>query len=99
MFDHMKETHPGSAGHTLEEFIEGEQTREHTLWMWFSEMQEKEKKKKKKKKRKYKDDDKDEDDLDDTYHPSQDYNDDSQVDPEFRPTKRELKEADREGDS
>ena len=29
----------------------------------------------------------------------QDYNDDSQVDPEFRPTKRELKEADEEGDS
>ena len=34
-----------------------------------------------------------------TYHPSQDYNDDSQVDPEFRPTKREVKEADEEGDS
>ena len=30
---------------------------------------------------------------------SQDYNDDSQVDPEFRPTKRELKKADKEGDS
>ena len=55
-----------------------------------------EKGKKKKKKKKYKDDD--EDDDDDTYHPFQDYNDDSQVDPEFRPTKRELKEADREGD-
>ena len=91
----MKETHLGSAGHTYEEFIEGERTREHTLWMWFSETQEKEKKKK----RKYKDDDEDEDDLDDTYHPSQDYNDDSQVDPEFRLTKRELKEDDREGDS
>ena len=60
-------------------------------------MQEKEKKRKKKKK--YKDDDEDEDALDDTYHPSQDYNDESQFDPEFRPTKRELKEADREGDS
>ena len=59
-------------------------------------MQRKEKKKKKKKK--YKDDDEDDDD-DVTYHPSQDYNDDSQVDPEFRPTKRELKEADKEGDS
>ena len=57
------------------------------------------KKKKKKKKRKYKDDDKDEDDDDDMYHPSQDFNDDSQVDPEFKPTKKELKEADREGDS
>ena len=49
------------------------------------------------KKKKYKDDD-DDDDDDDTYQPSQDYNDDSQVDPEFRPTKRELKEADKEGD-
>ena len=58
-------------------------------------MQRKEKKKKKKKK--YKDDDNDDDD--DTYHPSQDYNDDSLVDPEFRPTNRELKEADKEGDS
>ena len=61
--------------------------------MWFSEMQEKEKK------RKYKDDDEDEDDDDDTYHLSQDFNDYSQVDPEFKPTKKELKEADREGDS
>ena len=51
-----------------------------------------------KKKKKYKDDDNDDDD-DDMYHPSQDYNDDSQVDPKFRPTKRELKEADEEGDS
>ena len=60
-------------------------------------MQKKEKKKKKKKKKKYKEDD--EEDNDDTYHLSQDYNDDSQVDPKFRPTKRELKEADREGNS
>ena len=52
---------------------------------------------KKKKKKKYKDED-DDDDDDDTYHPSQDYNDDSQVDPKLRPTKRELKEADEEGD-
>ena len=34
-----------------------------------------------------------------TYHPSQDYNDNSQVDPKFRLTKRELREADEEGDS
>ena len=60
-------------------------------------MQKKEKKKKKKKKRKYKDED--EDDDDDMYHPSQDFNDESQVDPEFKPTRKELKEADREGDS
>ena len=64
---------------------------------WLSEMQKKEKKKKKKKK--YKDDDEDEDDDDDTYHPTQDYNNDSLVDPEFKPTKKELKKADKEGDS
>ena len=39
---------------------------------WFSEMQ--------RKKKKYKDDDEDDDDDDNTYHLSQDYNDDSQVD-------------------
>ena len=33
------------------------------------------------------------------YHPSQDYNDDRVVGPEFRPTKRELKEADKKGNS
>ena len=60
-------------------------------------MQKKEKKKKKK--RKYKDDDEDEDDDDDMYHPSQDFNDDSQVNPKFKPTKKKLMEADREGDS
>ena len=60
-------------------------------------MQGKERKKKKKKKKKYRDDD-DEDD-DEMYHPSQDYNDDSQVDPEFRPTRRDLRKADKEGDS
>ena len=75
--------------------IEEEQARACAVQKWFSVMQKKGKKKKKKKK--YKDDD--EDDDDDMYHPSQDYNKDSQVDPEFRPTKRELKEADREGDS
>ena len=56
-------------------------------------------KKKKKKKRKYKVDDEDEDEDDDMYHLSQDFNGDSQVDPEFKLTKKELKEADREGDS
>ena len=52
------------------------------------------------KKKKHRDDDDDDDkDDDDMYHPSQDYNDDSQVDPEFRPIRRELREADKEGDS
>ena len=67
-----------------------------TVQKLLNEMQRREKKKKKKKK--YKDDDNDNDD-DDMYHLSQDYNDDSQVDPKFRPTKRELKEAYEEGDS
>ena len=53
----------------------------------------------KERKKKHRDDDDDDEDDDNTYHPSQDYNDDSQVDPEFRPTKRELREADKEGDS
>ena len=88
----MEKAHPGSTGHTREEFIEGEQVRACAVRKWFSEMQ------RKKKKKKYKDDDEDDDDDDDMYHPSQDYNDDSLVDPEFRPTKRELKEADKEGD-
>ena len=90
----MKETHLGSTGCTQGKLIEDERARVRAVWKWFNEMQRKEKKKKKK----YKDDD-DDDDDDDMYHPSQDYNDDSQVDPEFRPTKRELKEADEEGDS
>ena len=71
--------------------------RTHAVRKWFKEMQRKEKKKKKKKKHRDDDDD-DEDDVE-TYHPSQDYNDDSQVDPKLRPTKRELREADKEGDS
>ena len=89
--DHMNEVHPEQTGCTREELIEEEQAPTCSVQKWFSVMQKKEKKKKKK----YKD----EDDDDDMYHPSQDYNDDSQVDPEFRPTKRELKEADREGNS
>ena len=93
----MKEAHPGVAEHTQEELIEGERARAHAVWKWFSEMQWKEKKKKKRKK--YKDEDEDENDDDNTYHLSQDYNDDSLVNPEFRPTKRELKEADKKGNS
>ena len=91
---HISEIHPGSTVHTRE-VIEDEQARAHAVWKWFKEMQRKEKKKK------HRDDDDDDDDKDDdeTYHPSQDYNDDTQVDPKFRPTKRELREADEEGDS
>ena len=62
-------------------------------------MQKREKKKKKKKKkRQYEEDDNDEDD-DEMYYPSQDFNNDSQYHPEFRPLRKELRDADREGDS
>ena len=37
-------------------------------------------------------------DEDETYYPSQDYGDNSNVDPEYRPSKKELKGADKEGD-
>ena len=77
--------------------MEDKQAQVHAVQKWFKEMQRKEKKKKKKKKKKHMDHDNDKDE-DKMYHPSQDYNDDSQVDPEFRPTKRELREADKEGD-
>ena len=91
----MKESHPGSTGCTREGIIEDEWAQVHAVQKWFNEMQRKEKKKKKK----HKDEDDDDEDDDDMNHPSQDYNDDSQVDPKFRPTKRELREADKEGDS
>ena len=71
--------------------IEDEQAQTHAVWKWFKEMQKKEKKKK------HRDDDDNDEDDDEMYHPSQDYNDDSQVDPEFRPTKRELRKANKEG--
>ena len=99
MCNHINEIHPGPTGRTQEELIEEEEAQAHAVRKWFSVMQKKEKKKKKKRKRKYKDDDEDEDDDDDMYHLSQDFNDDSQVNPKFKPTKKELKEADREGDS
>ena len=90
----MGEIHPGSTVHTHKEMIEDEQALAHAVWQWFKDMQRKERKKKKK----HRDDDDDDNDDDETYHPSQDYNDDSQVDPKFRPTRRELREADKEGD-
>ena len=94
----MREIHPGSIVHTREGMIEDEQAQVHAVRKWFKEMHRKERKKKKKKK-KHRDDDDDDKDDDDTYHPSQDYNYNSQVDPKFRPTKRELREADKEGNS
>ena len=79
--------------------IEDEQARAHAACQLFRELQRRERRKKKKKKHRDDDDDDDNKDDDDMYHPSQDYNDNSQVDPEFRPTRRELREADEEGDS
>ena len=67
--------------------IEDEQARAHTVRQWFREMQGRERRKKKKKKHRDDDDDDSDEDDDETYHLSQDYNDDSQVDPEFRPTR------------
>ena len=95
----MKEIHPGSTMRTREEMIEDEQARAHAVRQWFKEMQRKERKKKKKKKKKHGDDDDNDEDDDNMYHLSQDYNDNSQVEPEFRPTRRELREADKEGNS
>ena len=57
-----------------------------------------ERKKKKKKKKKDDDDDDDDDEDDDsTYYPSQDQGDDSNLDPEWLPSKRALKRADKGG--
>ena len=75
--------------------IDDEQAVAHAVQQWFKEMQRKERRKKKK----HRDDDDNDEDDDETYHLSQDYNDNSQVDPKFRPTRRELREADKEGDS
>ena len=61
--------------------IEDEQARVHTVHQWFREMERRERRKKKKKKHRDDDDDDDDEDDDERYHPSQDYNDDSQVDP------------------
>ena len=96
LIDHMKKIHLGTTVHTREAMIEDEQAQAHAVCQWFREMQRRERRKKKK----HRDDDDDDDkDDDETYHPSQDYNDDSQIDPKFRPTRRELREADEEGDS
>ena len=83
----MKQVHLGATVHTREEMIEDEQAQVHAVCQWLREMQRRERRKKKKKKKKHRDDDDDDDDEDDDemYHPSQDYNDDSQDNPEFRP--------------
>ena len=76
--------------------IEDKQAQECTAHQLYQALQRKEKKKKKKKNVKEDDDDEDDDEM---YYLSQDFNNDSQVDPEFRPSKKELRDADREGDS
>ena len=97
LFAHIKEIHPGSTVHTQEEMIEDEQAQVHAVWQWFKEMQRKERKKKKKKKNRDDDDNDDDEDDDDMYHLSKDYKNNSQVDPKSRPTRSELREADKEG--
>ena len=89
--DHMNEVHDEAEPRSSERMAEDQ------LAQQFHERQRKKKKKKKKKKQDDDDDDDDEDE-DETYYPSQDYGDDSNIDPEYRPSKKELKGADKEGD-
>ena len=89
---HLDEAHAQARARSREQMIDDERTKEHEE----KERRKREKKKKKKKKR-AEDDDDDEDD-DSTYYPSQDQGDDSNVDPEWLPSKRALKRADKEGD-
>ena len=95
----MKEAHRGATVRTREQTIEDKVAQVQAARELFRELQKRERRKKKKKKKKHRyDDDDDNKDEDETYHPSQDYNDDSLIDPEFRPTKEELRAADKEGD-
>ena len=94
----MNNIHPGGTVCSREEMIEDEWAQEHAAKKLYKEFQKKKRKKKKKKKYHDNDDDYNEDD-DKIYHPSQDYNDESQVDPKFRPTKEELRKADEKGNS
>ena len=89
--DHIDEVHDKAEPRSSERMTEDR------LVQQFHERQRKKKKKKRKKKQDDDDDDYDEDE-DETYYPSQDYSDDSNVDPEYRPSKKELKGADKEGD-
>ena len=94
----MTNIHPGATVHSREGMIEDERAQEHAAKQLYKEFQKKQRKKKMKKM--YRDDDNDDDkDDDEMYHLSQDYNDDSQVDPKFRPTREELRKAEEEGDS
>ena len=83
--------------HDEAELRSSERMAEDQLAQQFHERQRKKKKRKKKKKQDDDDDDDDEDE-DETYYPSQDYDDDSNINPEYRPSKKELKGADKEGD-
>ena len=86
--DHMNEVHDEAEPRSSERMAEDQ------LAQQFHERQ----RKKKKKKKQDDDDDDDDEDEDETYYPSQDYSDDSNIDPEYRPSKKELKGADKEGD-
>ena len=89
--DHMNEVHDKAEPRSSERMAEDQ------LVQQFHERQRKKKKRKKKKKQDDDDDDDDEDE-DETYYPSQDYGDDSNVNPEYHPSKKELNGADKEGD-
>ena len=97
---HLEECHGEKTPWTREQMIEDKQAEER-LKKQRQKEERKRKRKKKKKKKKHDDDDDDDDDdedEDETYHPSQDYGDDSTVDPEYLPTKKQLRDADKEGD-
>ena len=94
--DHLDEVHDQQRAKSREEMIDKEWAEEHKNKE--KQKQEKKKKKKKRKKARIEDDDDDDEEDDSTYHPSQDYGDDSQEDPEWVPSKCALRQADEEGD-
>ena len=92
VFGNNSNIHLGATVCSREGMIEDKRAQEHATKQLHKEFQKKQRKKKKKKK--YQDDDDDDNEDDDKmYHPSQDYSDDSWVDPEFRPTREELRKA------
>jgi len=82
-----------------QEFMDRTRMAEKRRWAEEWDKAEERQKKKKRKKTKYKKDDKDDNPDDDPdYLPEQDRGDDSIVDATYRPSKKELRKADKEGD-
>ena len=95
--EHLDETHAQTPVKSREQMIDEERAKEHEE----KERRKHDKKKKKKKKKKRQDDDDDEDDEeedDSMYYLSRDHGDSSGVDPEWVPSQRALRRADKEGD-